>query len=61
MNRAIETLGLTRIIIAHRPDTISSAQRCLVVVDSTVREMPRRNARPDVTCVTPRDLHAAVA
>jgi len=61
VNRAIETLGLTRIIIAHRPDTISSAQRCLVVVDSTVREMPRRNARPDVTCVTPRDLHAAVA
>ena len=26
VNRAIETLGLTRVIVAHRPETISSAQ-----------------------------------
>ena len=62
VNRAIETLGLTRIIIAHRPETISSAQRCLVVVGfqpcARCRgEMPAA----DVSCVTRVDLHAAVA
>ena len=38
VNRAIQTLGLTRIIIAHRPETISSAQRCLMLCDASVRE-----------------------
>jgi ABC-type bacteriocin/lantibiotic exporter with double-glycine peptidase domain len=67
VNRAIETLGLTRVIVAHRPETISSARRCLVMSEGTVRELPvrrtadERNTVPDVSCVTPINLHAAVA
>lgn len=61
VNRAIETLGLTRIIIAHRPDTINSAQRCLVVSDSTVRERQTRNSGSDVNCATAPGRCAAVA
>jgi ATP-binding cassette subfamily B protein RaxB len=61
VNRAIASLGLTRIIIAHRPDTISSAQRCLMVSEAAVREVTVRNAGRDVNCATPLDLHAAVA
>ena len=58
VNSAIQTLGLTRIIIAHRPETIKSAQRCLMLSDATVRECPaRETARDrqtttDVNCVT---------
>jgi ATP-binding cassette subfamily B protein RaxB len=41
VNLAITRLGLTRIIIAHRPETIASAQRCLVMVGGAVRELSR--------------------
>lgn len=61
VNRAIETLGLTRIIIAHRPETISSAQRCLVVADGSIHEVPTRNNTAHVSYITPHDTHAAVA
>jgi ATP-binding cassette subfamily B protein RaxB len=67
VNRAIEALGLTRIIIAHRPETIGSAKRCLTLRDGTIHELPPRrgadqqSAALDVSCVTPISLHAAVA
>ena len=41
---AIKSLGLTRIIIAHRPETIASAARQLVLVDGQLREMHGRLA-----------------
>jgi ATP-binding cassette subfamily B protein RaxB len=40
VNAAIETLGLTRVIIAHRPETIASARRRLVVDCGGVQELP---------------------
>jgi ATP-binding cassette subfamily B protein RaxB len=36
---AVRSLGLTRIIIAHRPETIASAARCLVLQDGRLSEM----------------------
>jgi ATP-binding cassette, subfamily B, bacterial CvaB/MchF/RaxB len=36
---AVRSLGLTRIIIAHRPETIASAARCLVLQDGRLGEM----------------------
>jgi ATP-binding cassette subfamily B protein RaxB len=36
---AVRSLGLTRIIIAHRPETIASAARCLVLQDGQLSEM----------------------
>ena len=41
VNRAISGLGLTRIIIAHRPETIASAGRRLVMAGGTVAELPQ--------------------
>ena len=38
VNTAIKALGLTRIIIAHRPDTIASASRVLTVRNGLVAE-----------------------
>ena len=38
VNGAVKALGLTRIIIAHRPDTIASASRVLVVDRGCVSE-----------------------
>ena len=38
VNTAIRALGLTRIIIAHRPETIASASRVLVVERGAVAE-----------------------
>jgi ATP-binding cassette subfamily B protein RaxB len=35
---AVRSLGLTRIIIAHRPETIASAARCLVLQDGRLSE-----------------------
>jgi ATP-binding cassette subfamily B protein RaxB len=35
---AVKALGLTRIIIAHRPETIASAQRRLVLCDGALHE-----------------------
>ena len=38
VNAAVRSLGLTRIIIAHRPETIASASRCLVLQDGRLSE-----------------------
>jgi len=40
VNAAIKTLGLTRVIIAHRPETIASAGRRLVVDGGGLQELP---------------------
>jgi ATP-binding cassette subfamily B protein RaxB len=39
VNAAVRSLGLTRIIIAHRPETIASAARCLVLQDGRLSEI----------------------
>jgi len=55
VNDAIRSLNLTRIIIAHRPETIASAQRVIVLQAGKVAqdlrrvasvESPRHEARP---------------
>ena len=45
LNAAIQGLGLTRIVIAHRPETIASASRVLMVREGLVVEPtdPRRD------------------
>jgi ATP-binding cassette subfamily B protein RaxB len=45
VNAAIKALGLTRIIIAHRPETIASASRVLAVHQGLVDEPPRMTAQ----------------
>src|SRR4051812_23717448 len=36
---AVKALGLTRVIIAHRPETIASAPRRLVLQEGELREL----------------------
>jgi len=36
VNQALQALNITRVIVAHRPDTIRSAQRVLVLADGRV-------------------------
>jgi len=36
VNHALQALNITRVIVAHRPDTIRSAQRVLVLADGRV-------------------------
>ena len=38
VNQAVQQLQLTRIIVAHRPETIASAQRVLVLKDGRLVE-----------------------
>ena len=38
MNRAIGELALTRIVIAHRPETIRSAERVIVLHGGRIAE-----------------------
>jgi ATP-binding cassette subfamily B protein RaxB len=45
VNEAIAALGLTRIIVAHRPQTIASADRVLVFEAGCLREAPRPAVR----------------
>ena len=47
VNAAIRKLGLTRIIIAHRPETIASAERRIAIVDGRLHEQqqPDSNSR----------------
>jgi ATP-binding cassette subfamily B protein RaxB len=40
VNAAIKTLGLTRVIIAHRPETIASAERRFAIDRGVLRELP---------------------
>jgi ATP-binding cassette, subfamily B, bacterial CvaB/MchF/RaxB len=51
VNSAIKALGLTRIIIAHRPETIASASRVLTVRQGLVVD-PRcaEPNEPQVIC-----------
>ena len=73
VNAAIRELGLTRIIIAHRPETIASAERRIAIVDGRLHEQPQpdpfslRNAlipaaaqviEPDQMDATGRHLNA---
>ncbi len=49
---AVKTLGLTRLIIAHRPETIASAARRLVLDQDGMRELqnaPSSQREPDHT------------
>lgn len=41
---AVKSLGLTRVIIAHRPETIASASRRLVLCEGQLSEAPERLA-----------------
>jgi ATP-binding cassette, subfamily B, bacterial CvaB/MchF/RaxB len=42
VNEAIRSLNLTRIIIAHRPETIASAERVIVLQGGKVAQDLRR-------------------
>jgi ATP-binding cassette subfamily B protein RaxB len=46
VNAAIRSLGLTRIIIAHRPETVASASRVLVLSRDCVAEYLPYHHRP---------------
>jgi ATP-binding cassette subfamily B protein RaxB len=59
VNAAIKALGLTRIIIAHRPETIASASRRLIVDGGTLRELPSLTSA-SVTLVRPKPQEALV-
>jgi ATP-binding cassette subfamily B protein RaxB len=38
VNQAIRQLNLTRVIVAHRPETIASASRVIVLKDGRVAQ-----------------------
>ena len=67
VNASIRRLGLTRIIIAHRPETIASAARCVAMIDGRLNEVAQFNPNtqqsvlPDVTYLTSADAPTAVA
>jgi ATP-binding cassette subfamily B protein RaxB len=67
VNASIRRLGLTRIIIAHRPETIASAARCVAMIDGRLHEVAHFNPStqhsvlPDVTYLTAADADTAVA
>jgi ATP-binding cassette subfamily B protein RaxB len=42
VNEATRELNLTRIIVAHRPETIASADRVVVINKGTVQDAPLR-------------------
>lgn len=46
VNQAIAGLGITRIIIAHRPETIRMAERIVALIDGRTIEMPRDMPAP---------------
>ena len=50
VNAAVRGLGLTRIIIAHRPDTIASADRCVTIKEGRVTERSRHDPRQTTQC-----------
>jgi ATP-binding cassette, subfamily B, bacterial CvaB/MchF/RaxB len=67
VNASIRHLGLTRIIIAHRPETISSAARCVAIVDGRLHEAAcvstskQHNVLADVTYLTAESAEPVVA
>ena len=44
---SVKSLGLTRIVIAHRPETVAAASRALALDMTGLAEA---NAQPDVAC-----------
>jgi ATP-binding cassette subfamily B protein RaxB len=46
VNAAIAAMGITRIIIAHRAETISAGQRIYVVVGGKLLEISKETGRP---------------
>ena len=44
VNESLKSLGITRIVVAHRPETIAAADRVLLVKDGRV--IAHRNANP---------------
>jgi ATP-binding cassette subfamily B protein RaxB len=49
INSAIKNLNMTRIVIAHRPDTIASADRVILLRDSTAEQQSNRDISKDVS------------
>ena len=47
VNEAVDALPLTRVIVAHRPDTIASADRCLLLDGGRLVEPPRCELHED--------------
>jgi len=59
VNAAIKELPLTRIIIAHRPETIRSVQRVIVLDGGTIARELRPNAGNSANSVSPMPTQAA--
>ncbi|MGH8124782.1 MAG: peptidase domain-containing ABC transporter [Rhodanobacteraceae bacterium] len=45
INAAVNRMPITRIVIAHRPETIACAQRALLVADAAVQTIPSTHPR----------------
>jgi ATP-binding cassette subfamily B protein RaxB len=66
VNAAIRGLGLTRVIIAHRPETIASASRRITVLNGRLQDVAQpgsssqRCAMSRVTYATVVDIAEAV-
>ncbi|MGH7237783.1 MAG: hypothetical protein ACREGF_04575, partial [Candidatus Saccharimonadales bacterium] len=45
INAAVNRMPITRIVIAHRPETIACAQRALLIADAAVQTIPSGHPR----------------
>ncbi len=52
VNASVAALGLTRIVVAHRPETVASADRVLVFEAGRLHEVPARRGAPQLAVVT---------
>ena len=52
VNASVAALGLTRIVVAHRPETIASADRVLVFEAGRLHELSARRGAPQLAVVT---------
>jgi ATP-binding cassette subfamily B protein RaxB len=57
VNRAVKSLNITRLIIAHRPETIASADRAIVLMGGKVVQDVMLPTRPDAECPAERELN----
>ena len=48
VNQAVRELALTKVIVAHRPETIASADRVLVMHGGRIVQEQRRSAEPEL-------------
>ena len=46
IQRTLGELGITRIVIAHNPETVAAADRVLLVQDGVAREVPKPGSTP---------------